>query len=121
MRRTPHEPDEPVQRITTVAEPLADDVARRGRRYLWQMSIRVVCFVGAVAIDHWIRWVLLVGAVVLPYVAVLLANAGRERGSDPGTYLAPPSLPAAGPREGLGPAPEPSDPPQPSDPTRGEP
>ena len=53
------------------------------------MSVRVVCFLGAVLIDHWTRWVLLVGAVVLPYVAVVLANAGRERSSDPGTLLHP--------------------------------
>lgn len=86
--------EEPVQRITTAAEPLAADLARRNKRYLVQMSIRLVCFVGAVAIDHWTRWLLLVGAVVLPYVAVVLANAGRERGDDPGTLLEAPALPA---------------------------
>lgn len=84
--------EEPV-RITTAAPSLSDDVARRTRRYLIQMGIRVVCFLGAVAVDHWIRWVLLAGAVVLPYVAVVLANAGRERRTDPGTFLAPPALP----------------------------
>lgn len=77
-------------------------MAQRTRRYLVQMSIRVVCFIGAVAIDHWSRWLLLVGAVVLPYVAVVLANAGRERGNDPGTFLEPPALPGRGPVGGLG-------------------
>ncbi len=67
-----------VASITTAAASLSDDVARRTRRYLTQMSIRVVCFLGAVLVDHWSRWLLLVGAVVLPYVAVLLANAGGE-------------------------------------------
>ncbi len=38
-------------RITTAREPLADDVARRTHRYLVQMSIRIVCFVGAALID----------------------------------------------------------------------
>jgi hypothetical protein len=28
-----------------------------------------------------LRWVLLFGAVFLPYFAVIIANAGRERGS----------------------------------------
>ena len=78
-------------RITAAAAPLSDDVSARARRYLIQMTIRVVCFLGAVAIDHWTRWVLLAGAVVLPYVAVILANAGRERHTDPGTYLAEPA------------------------------
>lgn len=59
-------------RITSVPASLADDIAARTRRYLVQMSIRVVCFVGAVAVQHWTRWLLLVGAVVLPYVAVIL-------------------------------------------------
>ena len=97
-RRTTKRTAEPVQRITGAPESLADDISRRTRRYLTQMSIRVVCFIGAVAIDHWVRWVLLVGAVVLPYIAVLLANAGRERSSGPVTFVTPPALP--GPRPG---------------------
>lgn len=88
---------EPAVRITAVAAPLSDDVSARARRYLVQMTIRVVCFLGAVVIDHWTRWVLLAGAVVLPYVAVVLANAGRERRSDPGTYLGAPVAPALPP------------------------
>ena len=92
-------------RITSAPSPLAQDVAARSRRYLVQMSVRVVCFLGAVAIEHWTRWLLLAGAVVLPYVAVVLANAGRERGGDPGTFLAPPALPAAPPTAGVGPGP----------------
>ncbi|WP_407342524.1 DUF3099 domain-containing protein [Pengzhenrongella phosphoraccumulans] len=72
-----------VPRITSVPEPLADEVARRTRRYLVQMGIRVACFLGAVAtwgrIPVWISALLLLGAVVLPYFAVILANAGRER------------------------------------------
>ena len=80
--------------ITSAAPSLTDDVARRTRRYLIQMSVRVVCFVGAVLVDHWTRWLLLLGAVVLPYVAVLLANAGGERGPAP---LAGPQAPALPP------------------------
>ena len=74
-------------RITTASTALSDDVAARTRRYLVQMGVRVVCFLGAVLVDHWTRWVLLAGAVVLPYLAVVLANAGRERRTDPGTFL----------------------------------
>lgn len=92
-----------VVRITSAPEPLSDDLARRGRRYLWQMSIRVVCFIGAVAVDHWSRWLLMAAAVILPYVAVVLANAGRERTTDPGTFVQPAALPsAAAPAPGVG-------------------
>lgn len=74
-------------RITSAGTALSEDVAARTRRYLIQMGIRVICFIGAVVIDHPVRWALLAGAVVLPYIAVLLANAGRERPPDPGTLI----------------------------------
>ncbi len=38
----------------------------------------MVCFVAALLTDGPIRWVLLVGSLVLPWIAVVLANAGRE-------------------------------------------
>ncbi|MDO8107509.1 DUF3099 domain-containing protein [Isoptericola sp. b441] len=78
-----------VPRITSAREPLSDDLSRRTRRYLIQMGIRVVCFIGAVLVDGWFRWVLVAGAVVLPYVAVVLANAGRTRGEEAGTFVEP--------------------------------
>ncbi|HEY8717926.1 DUF3099 domain-containing protein [Pengzhenrongella sp.] len=72
-----------VPRITTADEPLAEDQARRTRRYLQQMGFRLVCFLVAVFtwghLPVWLSGVLIVCAVVLPYVAVILANAGRER------------------------------------------
>src|SRR5512133_178678 len=82
-------------RITTAAPSLTEDLSRRTRRYLIQMSVRVVCFLGAVLIDHWTRWLLLAGAVVLPYVAVLLANAGGERHAARVPGPPAPALPAA--------------------------
>ena len=75
-----------VHRITAVADPLADDIARRTRRYLVQMGVRVVCFLLVVVLWNrmpvWVAVILLVAAVVLPYVAVILANEGRERRDD---------------------------------------
>lgn len=79
-------------RITSARESLSDDLSRRTHRYLVQMGLRVVCFIGAVVVDNWTRWLLAAGAVVLPYVAVVLANAGRTRGEDPGTFIEPPRL-----------------------------
>ena len=41
------------------------------------MSIRTLCFVLAILFrEHWSTWVFVVGAVFLPYIAVVLANAG---------------------------------------------
>ena len=55
---------EPVPSITSAPEPLAVDQARRTRSYLIQMSIRVVCIIGAVLVDGWIRWALVAAALV---------------------------------------------------------
>lgn len=72
-----------VHSITSTQTPLGADIDRRARRYLVQMGIRTVCFLGAVftwgRVPTWLSVVMLVSAVVLPYVAVVLANAGRER------------------------------------------
>ncbi|WP_225754234.1 DUF3099 domain-containing protein [Actinotalea sp. Marseille-Q4924] len=76
-----------VHRITSARQSLQEDIAARNKRYMLQMSTRVVCFLGAVVLDHWSRWVLVAGAVFLPYIAVVLANAGREKATDPGTYV----------------------------------
>ena len=67
-------------RITTAASSRTDDIAARQRRYVWSMTLRTVCFVGAVVAGAgfglwWLCWVLIVGAIGLPYVAVVIANA----------------------------------------------
>jgi len=60
---------------TRVAEPLAYDVGKHEKRYLITMGIRTVCFVAAgLSIGHWFVWLFLIGAVVLPYLAVVEAN-----------------------------------------------
>ncbi|RPF21780.1 DUF3099 domain-containing protein [Myceligenerans xiligouense] len=83
MSKAPR-PDEPeVQSITAVPESLDDDQARRTKVYLIQMGIRLVCFVAAIlcltAGPAWLGWTLAVGAVVLPYTAVVFVNAGPNR------------------------------------------
>jgi hypothetical protein len=66
-------------RITTASTSRHDEIAARQRRYVLSMSLRTVCFIGAVLTEGWIRWVLVAGAVVLPYVAVVMANARSTR------------------------------------------
>lgn len=98
---------EEVTSITSAPEALADDMARRQKRYLVQMGIRVVCFGIAVfswgRIPMWASLVLIVAAVVLPYSAVLFANAGRERRDTDGTFMTPREIdPGTGGPRGLG-------------------
>jgi len=62
-------------RITTAAPSRELDTAGRQRRYLYSMAVRTACFVGAVFVGPgWLRWVLVAGAALLPYVAVIAAN-----------------------------------------------
>jgi hypothetical protein len=92
-------------RITTAAPSKAEEIAARQRRYLYSMAVRTLCVIGAVVADGWLRWVLIAGAVVLPYVAVVMANAAKTRQDDfelqggytPGRELDPPSGPEAAP------------------------
>ena len=44
------------------------------------MGIRTLCFIGAVVVgDGWLRWVLIAGAFILPYVAVVMANSASPQ------------------------------------------
>lgn len=71
--------------ITGAVSPHSDDFDARIRRYLISMSIRVLCVVLAIFVHaqwrHWSWWIFAVGAVILPYVAVVMANSvDRRRG-----------------------------------------
>jgi hypothetical protein len=69
-----------VVRITTAATSARDDIDHRRRRYVISMAVRTLCFVGAVVVgDNWVRWVLVAGAFILPYVAVVMANSAAPR------------------------------------------
>ena len=70
--------------VTGLPTSLQDDQGERMRRYLISMGIRTGCFILAVvalAVLHWtlIGWILVIAAVLLPYVAVVMANATRSR------------------------------------------
>ena len=70
-------------RITSAAESRDADIASRQKRYLLSMGLRTVCFVGAIVVGGgWLRWVLVVAAILLPYVAVVMANAVNSRDDD---------------------------------------
>ncbi len=66
--------DHEVVRITTAATSREDEINARQRRYLLSMGLRTVCFVAAIVVDGWLRWVLVAAALILPYVAVVMAN-----------------------------------------------
>jgi hypothetical protein len=71
-----------VHLVTQARRPLSEDIAYRQRRYLIMMTIRAVCFVVAVVmfVNHlgWLAAFPVVGAIFIPYFAVVFANGGRE-------------------------------------------
>ncbi|MFB9312130.1 DUF3099 domain-containing protein [Nocardioides plantarum] len=72
-----------VVRITTAAGNRADDIRARQKRYLLSMSLRTLCFVGAIIASlagvGWLWPILIAGALVLPYIAVVMANAAATQ------------------------------------------
>jgi hypothetical protein len=86
-----------VHMVTQARRSLTDDVAYRQRRYLLMMGIRTVCFVIAVVlfINHfgWLCAIPAVGAIFIPYFAVVFANGGREPNNTRGFMEYRPNLP----------------------------
>ncbi|HEY7429286.1 MAG TPA: DUF3099 domain-containing protein [Streptosporangiaceae bacterium] len=84
--------------VTEAQRPRSEDIAYRERRYLIMMAVRVVCFGVALVLftqgAGWFAAIPAVGALVIPYFAVVFANGGREP-SKPGRFRPyEPSLPA---------------------------
>ncbi|WP_432100876.1 DUF3099 domain-containing protein [Streptomyces sp. WAC 04229] len=86
-----------VFRITGARTGLQEDVRARQRRYVISMSVRTVSVVLAAClwnVERHVAIVALVLGVVLPYIAVVIANAGRENApSLPSTFVTPPTSP----------------------------
>lgn len=79
-----------VYQITDAPTSQTDDIGIRYRKYVVSMLVRTACFLLFVFIHHWTRWLFVAGAVFLPYVAVVLANAGREsKGPPPEAFSVP--------------------------------
>ena len=77
-----HAHGQQVHLVTQARRPISEDIKYRQNRYLIMMGIRVVCFAVAIVlfVVH-MRWLFLVpavGAIFIPYIAVIFANGGRE-------------------------------------------
>ncbi|MFJ9351415.1 DUF3099 domain-containing protein [Streptomyces sp. NPDC101237] len=90
-----------VFRITGARTGLAEDVRGRQRRYVISMSVRTVSVILAATlwnVERYVAVVALVLGALLPYVAVVIANAGRERpASLPSTFGVTPARPGTPP------------------------
>ncbi|MEU6402012.1 DUF3099 domain-containing protein [Streptomyces sp. NPDC046985] len=83
--------------ITGARTGLQDDVRTRQRRYVISMAIRTVSVLLAVLLWNVERYVAIVALVLgaaLPYIAVVIANAGRENAPKlPSTFVTVPTKP----------------------------
>jgi Flp pilus assembly protein TadB len=74
--------DEPVL-VTTAGKSPRQEQRERERRYLVTMAVRVICFVLAIVLFgvglRWIAAFAVAGSLILPWVAVVAANAGPRR------------------------------------------
>jgi len=85
-----------VQSVTSAPASGSDDQGHRVKRYLLTMGIRVLCGALALFTDGWVRWTFVALAVVLPYIAVVMANAVGPRSGQavtPVDHATPAALP----------------------------
>lgn len=72
MNRSRHAPA-----VTSLPQAPQDEAAGRVRRYVLTMVIRMVCFGLTIFVTPygWYTWVFALATAVLPYIAVVFANA----------------------------------------------
>ena len=88
---------DPVFVVTSARQGHTEEMSGRLRRYLISMTVRVVFLVLAIFVfTGWLRVVGIAAAVVLPWIAVVLANAGPTGDGDP-TFVTPERVAIDGP------------------------
>ncbi len=76
-KQTKHNTD--VHNISDARESHSEEMRTRMIRYTVSMSIRLVCFILVFVVPYvWLQWVMIAGAVFLPYFAVIVANGGSD-------------------------------------------
>lgn len=65
---------------TSLPRAPRDESSARFRNYVILMTVRIVCFLLVLLITPygWHTWLLAIGAVFLPYIAVMVANVGSQ-------------------------------------------
>jgi len=73
-----------VHAITSASESTDADLQRRKVKYMLSMALRIVLFPTALLLHGPLRWIALGVALVMPAIAVVLANTKGERRKGPG-------------------------------------
>jgi len=90
-----HRAQDPVYRVTAARRGASEDIRRRETRYIVTMLVRTACLLLAIFVPVTpLRILFVIGAVVLPYIAVVFANGGHEPDAGaPDLLDAPPRIP----------------------------
>ena len=84
--------------ITSASRPHSEELRGRERRYVISMGIRTGCFLLALVFrTHWVVWIFLAASVFLPYIAVVIANAGAVPDPEGDSHAFGPQRQARGP------------------------
>lgn len=65
--------------ITNARTGSSREMASREKQYVITMAFRMACFISIFFVHGWVRWVVLAGAVFLPFIAVLFANQANQK------------------------------------------
>jgi hypothetical protein len=62
--------------ITTAQPSVKENINARRNKYLFAMSLRTLCFIGCIVLPVALGWkiTLALGAIILPYIAIVVAN-----------------------------------------------
>ena len=80
-----------VYTVTSATTSARDEQGERVQRYLFTMGIRTACFLLAIVLEGPWRWVAAFSAIVLPYVAVVAANAVAPKRKGTASIVVPSS------------------------------
>ena len=86
--------DAEVHSITSAQPGPSEDLRHRERQYLLLMGMRMVAIVVAVVVPGIWRWFAIAAGILLPYLAVVLVNAVKVRGTpdDPNYFVPEPKV-----------------------------
>lgn len=71
------------QSVTSIDQSPEAERKARMIKYTVAMTVRVVCLILGMVVQGWLMWVMFAGAILLPYFAVVLANAQGSGKSQP--------------------------------------
>ena len=81
-----------VQSATSVGANPEHERKARMIKYTVAMTVRVVCLILGMVVQGWLMWVFFAAAILLPYIAVVIANDVRHEHENRAETVQAPTL-----------------------------